>query len=98
MLNPTTFGTPVYGQNIFRERGVHVVSVDGPGVGISNLRTLRITARNHDSAMSRVIDFLMERPEVERAAELPSWLHRYNWHRPHGRLRSKLPISRPALE
>ncbi len=29
-----------------------------------------------------------------RAAELPVWLHRYNWHRPHASLRSKTPISR----
>jgi transposase InsO family protein len=33
----------------------------------------------------------------ERAADLPAWLHRYNWHRPHGSLDSKPPISRIAL-
>ena len=33
----------------------------------------------------------------ERAAELPTWLHRYNWHRPHGSIGSKPPISRIAL-
>jgi transposase InsO family protein len=32
-----------------------------------------------------------------RAAELPFWLHRYNWHRPHGSLKSKPPITRLAL-
>ena len=32
-----------------------------------------------------------------RAEELPVWLHRYNWHRPHGSLRSKTPISRLDL-
>ena len=32
-----------------------------------------------------------------RAEELPIWLHRYNWHRPHGSLQSKSPISRLAL-
>ncbi|MEI9416369.1 integrase core domain-containing protein, partial [Mesorhizobium sp. Cs1321R2N1] len=31
------------------------------------------------------------------AAELPIWLHRYNWHRPHGSLKSKPPISRLGL-
>ncbi len=31
-----------------------------------------------------------------RAEELPLWLHRYNWHRPHGSLKSKLPIGRLA--
>ena len=32
-----------------------------------------------------------------RAAELPFWLHRYNWHRPHGSLKSKPPVSRLNL-
>lgn len=32
-----------------------------------------------------------------RAAQLPVWLHRYNWHRPHGSLKSKPPISRLGL-
>ena len=32
-----------------------------------------------------------------RAAELPYWLHRYNWHRPHASLNAKPPISRLAL-
>jgi transposase InsO family protein len=37
-------------------------------------------------------------PDADRrAAELPIWLHRYNWHRPHGSLESKPPISRLAL-
>ena len=30
----------------------------------------------------------------QRAAELPYWMHRYNWHRPHGSIGSKPPISR----
>src|SRR3954451_11281246 len=32
-----------------------------------------------------------------RAAALPIWLHRYNWHRPHSSLQSKAPVSRLAL-
>ena len=32
-----------------------------------------------------------------RAAELQVWLHRYNWHRPHGGIKSKTPISRLRL-
>jgi transposase InsO family protein len=32
-----------------------------------------------------------------RAAELPIWLHRYNWHRPHGGIKSQTPISRLTL-
>ena len=30
----------------------------------------------------------------QRTDELQSWLHRYNWHRPHGSLKAKTPISR----
>ena len=36
----------------------------------------------------------------ERAAELPRWLHRYNWHRPHGSLDSNAAPqhTRPSQE
>ena len=34
---------------------------------------------------------------VHRTAALPTWLHRYNWHRPHGGIKSQTPISRLAL-
>jgi transposase InsO family protein len=30
----------------------------------------------------------------QRSAELVHWLHRYNWHRPHGSLKANTPISR----
>ena len=33
----------------------------------------------------------------ERTAELPIWLHRYNWHRPHAGIDDKIPISRLGL-
>ena len=33
----------------------------------------------------------------QRTAELPYWMHRYNWHRPHGGIKSQTPISRLAL-
>src|SRR5580704_2228444 len=32
-----------------------------------------------------------------RAGELPAWVHRYNWHRPHGGINSATPISRLSL-
>jgi transposase InsO family protein len=32
-----------------------------------------------------------------RAAALPGWLHRYNWRRPHGGIKSHTPISRLGL-
>jgi transposase InsO family protein len=33
----------------------------------------------------------------QRAAELPNWLHHYNWHRPHGSIGSMPPIRRLGL-
>jgi transposase-like protein len=33
----------------------------------------------------------------QRSGELPTWLHRYNWHRPHASLTRKPPISRLGL-
>jgi len=33
----------------------------------------------------------------QRANDLPIWLHRYNWHRPHGSLKANTPISRLGL-
>jgi transposase InsO family protein len=33
----------------------------------------------------------------QRSAELLEWLHRYNWHRPHGSLKANTPISRLGL-
>jgi transposase InsO family protein len=32
-----------------------------------------------------------------RAGQLPAWVHRYNWHRPHGGIQSATPISRLGL-
>ena len=33
----------------------------------------------------------------QRGAHLPVWLHRYNWHRPHGSINSMPPITRLGL-
>lgn len=33
----------------------------------------------------------------QRAADLPLWTHLYNWHRPHGGIKDKTPISRLGL-
>jgi transposase InsO family protein len=35
---------------------------------------------------------------TERNAVLPSWLHYYNWHRPHASLNHAVPISRSGLD
>jgi transposase InsO family protein len=37
------------------------------------------------------------RNSQQRKQELPLWLHRYNWHRPHAGIGDKVPISRLGL-
>jgi len=71
---------------------------------IKHLRTRPYTPRTNGKAERFVQTSLREWAYAraygtsdERAAELPVWLHRYNWHRPHGSLSSKPPISRLAL-
>src|SRR5271156_2886061 len=68
---------------------------------IKHLRTRPYPPRTNGKAERFVQTSLREwayaRPyntSDERAAELPLWLHRYNWHRPHGSLKSNPPISR----
>ena len=34
----------------------------------------------------------------QRSDELIHWLHHYNWHRPHGGIKSQTPISRLRLD
>ncbi|MDA1097926.1 MAG: IS481 family transposase [Proteobacteria bacterium] len=34
----------------------------------------------------------------QRKAELPYWLHHYNWHRPHAGIKRKTPISRSGFD
>ena len=68
---------------------------------IKHLRTRPYTPRTNGKAERFVQTSLREwayarayNTSDERAAELPFWLHRYNWHRPHGSLKSKPPISK----
>ena len=51
--------------NSFARRGFHVLSIDGPGQGISNLRKIRVTADNYERAASAAIDWLVSRSEVD---------------------------------
>src|SRR5271170_3814588 len=71
---------------------------------IKHLRTKPYTPRTNGKAERFVQTSLREwayaraySTSQHRAAELPIWLHRYNWHRPHGSLGSKPPISRISL-
>jgi transposase InsO family protein len=71
---------------------------------IKHLRTKPYTPKTNGKAERFVQTSLREwayarayETSEERAAELPFWLHRYNWHRPHGSIGAKPPISRIRL-
>jgi transposase InsO family protein len=71
---------------------------------IKHIRTKPYTPRTNGKAERFVQTALREWAYAraydhsdQRASELPHWLHRYNWHRPHGSLKAKTPISRLRL-
>ena len=73
-------------------------------LGLKHVRTRPYTPKTNGKAERFIQTALREWAYAiayptsnHRAAELPVWLHRYNWHRPHGSLKSKTPISRLAL-
>lgn len=73
-------------------------------LGLRPIRTRPYTPRTNGKAERFIQTALREwayaRPyptSAERARALPAWLHRYNWHRPHGGIRSMTPISRLGL-
>jgi transposase InsO family protein len=73
-------------------------------LGLRHIRTRPYTPKTNGKAERFIQTALREWAYAQayptshrRAAELPIWLHRYNWHRPHGSLNSKPPISRLAL-
>jgi transposase InsO family protein len=73
-------------------------------LGLKHVRTKPYTPKTNGKAERFIQTALREwayaqayETSVERARELPVWLHRYNWHRPHGSLKDKTPISRLGL-
>jgi transposase InsO family protein len=73
-------------------------------LGLRHIRTKPYTPKTNGKAERFIQTALREwayavaYPSSDhRAAELPVWLHRYNWHRPHGGLKSQTPISRLGL-
>ena len=73
-------------------------------LGLKHIRTSPYTPRTNGKAERFIQTALREwayaRPyhhSDRRTAELPRWLHRYNWHRPHASLNANMPISRLAL-
>ena len=73
-------------------------------LGLKHIRTRPYTPKTNGKAERFIQTALREWAYAQayptsdrRAEELPVWLHRYNWHRPHGGIKSKPPISRLAL-
>lgn len=73
-------------------------------LGLKHLRTRPYTPQTNGKAERFIKTALNEWAYARayptsdaRAADLPRWTHRYNWHRPHGSLKSTTPISRLGL-
>lgn len=67
-------------------------------LGLNHIRTRPYTPKTNGKAERFIQTSLREwayarayRTSDERANELPFWMHRYNWHRPHGSIGSKPP-------
>jgi transposase InsO family protein len=74
-------------------------------LGLRHIRTRPYTPKTNGKAERFIQTSLREwayaqaYPTSEhRKAELPRWLHQYNWHRPHGSLQHQTPISRLGLD
>jgi transposase InsO family protein len=73
-------------------------------LGLKHIRTKPYTPKTNGKAERFIQTALREWAYAQaydtsdrRAEELPTWLHRYNWHRPHGGINSQTPISRLGL-
>jgi transposase InsO family protein len=73
-------------------------------LGLKHIRTKPYTPKTNGKAERFIQTALREWAYAQayptsdrRGEELPIWLHRYNWHPPHGGIKSKTPISRLAL-
>jgi transposase InsO family protein len=70
-------------------------------LGLRHLFTRPYTPRTNGKAERFIKTALLEwayarlySHSAERRAALPQWLHHYNWHRPHGSLQGRPPITR----
>ena len=74
-------------------------------LGLKHIKTKPYTPKTNGKAERFIQTALREWAYAQayptsdrRTAELPFWLHRYNWHRPHGGIKSQTPISRLGLD
>ena len=56
---------PLVHRNVAADRGFHVLSMDGPGQGNSNIQKIRAVGDNYERAGAAVIDYLLTRGEIE---------------------------------
>lgn len=73
-------------------------------LGIKHIRTKPYTPRTNGKAERFIQTTLREwayarsyQTSDQRAVYLPAWTHMYNWHRPHGGIKDKTPITRIGL-
>jgi transposase InsO family protein len=73
-------------------------------LGLKHIRTKPYTPQTNGKAERFIQTALREWAYAKaydrsdrRGADLPLWLHRYNWHRPHGSIGAVPPISRLGL-
>ena len=72
---------------------------------LKHLRTKPYTPRTNGKAERFIQSALREwayarayPTSAQRTAELPAWLHRYNWHRPHGGIHMQAEIRHGLVE
>jgi transposase InsO family protein len=73
-------------------------------LGLKHIRTRPYTPKTNGKAERFIQTALREwayatayERSAQRGADLPLWIHRYNWHRPHGSIGAMPPISRIGL-
>ena len=73
-------------------------------LGLRHIRTRPYTPKTNGKAERFIQTALREWAYAraydtsrQRTAELPFWMHHYNWHRPHGGIHGSIPISKLGL-
>jgi dipeptidyl aminopeptidase/acylaminoacyl peptidase len=64
-MDMTKEAVPKATNNVAIARGCHILSMDGPGQGNSNIQKIRAVGDNYERAGAAVISYLLARPEVD---------------------------------